>query len=291
MQVSQSQTVQQTLARPGVHQRWISDYYSDESPFYEAAFDRIAGLLAARGKSTFLDAGCGDAAHALRLARRGYPVVAVDLSDYILEQARKNVAASNLGHLVTVERGSLLDLPAADGAFDFVLCWGVLMHIPKVEQAVAELARVTKPGGFLVISEDNMWSIESTLVRVARRLVGGAFVRRLQGKNPAELNVNARGAEYWRQTESGPLLCRETRIPWLVETLKGHGFALERRMAGAFIERETAVPTKFLRGWLRAFNLAWFRYIRLPQPAMGNLLLFQKAEDPDTAARDPKQMH
>jgi 2-polyprenyl-3-methyl-5-hydroxy-6-metoxy-1,4-benzoquinol methylase len=285
MEMSQSQTVQQTLDRPGVHQRWLDDYYGDESPFYEAAFDRITDLLGAREKSTFLDAGCGDGAHSLRLARRGFPVVAVDLSDYILEEARKNVAASNLGHLVRVERGSLLDLPAADGAFEFVLCWGVLMHIPKVETAVAELARVTKPGGFLVISEDNMWSVESTLVRIARRVLGGAFVRRLQGKKPAELSVNVRGAEYWRETESGRLLCRETRIPWLVETLKGHGFTVRRRMAGAFIERETAVPTKFLRRWLRAFNLAWFRYIRLPQPAMGNLLIFQKVESPDASAR------
>jgi len=283
--MSQSQTVQQTLARPGVHQRWINDYYSDESPFYDAAFDRITDLLADREKSTFLDAGCGDGSHSLRLARRGYPVVAVDLSDYILEEARRNVAANNLGHLVTVERGSLLDLPAADGAFDFVLCWGVLMHIPKVEEAVAELARVTKPGGFLVISEDNMWSIESTLVRVARRLLSGGLVRRLQGKKPAELSVNARGAEYWRQTESGMLLCREARIPWLVQNLKGHGFAMRRRMAGAFIERETSVPTKFLRGWLRAFNLAWFKYIRLPQPAMGNLLIFQKVAGAETSAR------
>lgn len=276
---SESETVRTTLERPDVHREWIRDFYTDEgSPFYEAAFDRIALLLASKEKSAFLDVGCGDGAQTIRLAKRGYPVVALDFSEHVLGRARVNVAASLLGHMVRFENGNLLDLPVADSSFDFVLCWGVLMHIPEVEKAIAELARVVKPEGFLIISENNMWSIESLLVRGARQLLGQELVRRLHGKDPAKLRVSAAGAEYWRQTEAGPLICREARIPWLIATLARHGFILRKRMAGAFSERHAALPTKLLKRGLHKFNLAWFRYVRLPQPAVGNLLLFQKAQ-------------
>jgi len=277
MDSSESDIVRRTLERPDVHRKWIGDFYTDDSSrFYEAAFDRIATLLASREKSTFLDAGCGDGAHTVRLASRGYPVVALDFSPYILSEARENVTANHLMHMVTFEHGSLLSLPFADGAFEFVLCWGVLIHIPEVETAISELARVVKPNGFLIISENNMWSIESTLVRIVRRMLGRTLLKRLSGKEAADLRISAAGAEYWRQTEAGPLICRETRISWLTARLASHGFIVRKRMPGEFIERHAAVPTKLLKRWIHKFNLAWFSYLRLPQPAVGNLLLFQK---------------
>lgn len=277
MTSSESETVRTTLERPDVHRRWIGDFYTDESSrFYESAFDRIAALLASREKSTFLDVGCGDGAHTIRLARRGYAVVALDFSEYILDQARRNVAANHLEHMVRFERGNLLNLPVADGTFDFVLCWGVLMHIPEVEKAISELARVVKPNGFLIISEVNMWSVESMLVRIGRRVLGRALVRGRRGKKLAELRISAAGAEYWRQTEAGPLVCRQARISWLITRLADHGFIVRKRMAGVFSERYAAIPTKVFKRWLHKFNLAWFTYVRWPQPAIGNLLLFQK---------------
>ena len=86
--------------------------------------------------------------------------MALDFSPYVLSRASDNIASHNLGHMVRFEQGSLLKLPFTDGAFELVLCWGVLMHIPEVETAISELARVVKPNGFLIISEGNMWSIE-----------------------------------------------------------------------------------------------------------------------------------
>lgn len=277
MAASESEIVRQTLERPDVHSRWIGEFYNDESSrFYDAAFDRIAALLAPYGRSTFLDAGCGDGAQTVRLAKRGYPVVALDFSEYVLGRAKENVAAHRLGHGVRFERGSLLALPFPDGAFRFVLCWSVLMHIPEVEQAIGELARVVEENGFLVVSEDNMWSLESTLARLARRVLGRALVRRLRGKEPARMRMSRAGAEYWRQTEAGPLLCREARISWLVAQLARHGLVLRKRMAGQLVERHASSGRAWIkRGWQR-FNVLWFKYVRLPQPAMDNLLILQK---------------
>ena len=277
MNARESEIVRKTLELPEVHARWIDDFYTDESsPFYEAAFDRIAARLAGREKACFLDAGCGDGAHTIRLAKRGYPVFGLDFSDHILAKARENVVANNLDRMVRFERGSLLKLPIADRSFDFVLCWGVLMHIPEVETAIAELARVVKPNGFLIISENNMWSLESLLVRSARRVLGKAILRRLRGKEPAQLRITPAGAEYWRQSDAGLIICREARISWLIEKLASHGLIVKERVATEFTELHTTVRTKMLKRWLCRLNLIWFKYVRLPQPAMDNLLLFQK---------------
>jgi 2-polyprenyl-3-methyl-5-hydroxy-6-metoxy-1,4-benzoquinol methylase len=275
--LSDDEIVRNTLERPDVHAQWINDFYTDESQsFYESAFDHIVQLLGSRADSTVLDAGCGDGAHAIRLAARGYPVLAMDFSEHVLDRARAKVAASSLGRMVTFERASLLSLPMHDGSFDFVLCWGVLMHIPEVEKAISELCRVVRPNGFLIISEDNMWSLESLLVRAVRRILGIAGLRGVGGRDFARLKISAAGAEYWRQTDAGPLICREARISWLVAKVTTHGFELKERIAGEFLERHAAVPGKALKRWVHKFNLAWFRYVRLPHLAMGNLLIFRK---------------
>jgi 2-polyprenyl-3-methyl-5-hydroxy-6-metoxy-1,4-benzoquinol methylase len=269
-----SDIVHSTLARPDVHARWIGDFYGTEAShrFHETALDHITSLLEPYGKSQVLDAGCGDGVHAIRLAQRGYPVLALDFSEHILEKARANIGANKLSDQVEFRLGDLLNLPFADNSYDSVLCWGVLMHIPDVEKALSELARIVRPKGLLVISENNCWSVEAVLARIARRVVQGVGA----GKNMARLHMGPSGAEYWRQTESGPLICREVRVPWLVNEVTERGFILKERIAGEFIERHANIRVDFLRRCVQEFNLFWFKYVRLPQPAVGNFLVFEK---------------
>jgi 2-polyprenyl-3-methyl-5-hydroxy-6-metoxy-1,4-benzoquinol methylase len=277
MNMRESEVVQSTLAKPQVHERWIGDFYTEEGGrFFELAFDEIAARLASRGKPTVLDAGCGDAAQSIRLARRGIPVVAIDLSEYILDKARANAAAKGLGQMIRFERGNLLQLPVADNSYDCVLCWGVLMHVPEVEKAMSELARAVKPGGLLIVSENNMWSLEALAARAVRGLLGGALLKRLRGKAPAKLQITEAGAEYWRETDAGPLLCREARISWLTARFAERGLVLDKRIAGAFTELHGAVPVKLIERAVLRFNELWFKYVRAPQPAAGNILFFEK---------------
>jgi cyclopropane fatty-acyl-phospholipid synthase-like methyltransferase len=86
-------------------------------------------LLARAGitpESRVLDVGCGVATTAVEIARRhGTRVIAVDIAQVMLERAKENVEAANLGELVTVERGDVLDLHFADDAFDIVIAEAV----------------------------------------------------------------------------------------------------------------------------------------------------------------------
>jgi SAM-dependent methyltransferase len=102
-----------------------------------------------------LDAGCGTGEISMRLAEAftSARVLGVDIVDAHLERARTRSAP--LGGRVRFEHRSLFDLGLPDASFDLVVCRHVLQAIPHPERAIAELARVARPGGRLhLIVED-----------------------------------------------------------------------------------------------------------------------------------------
>lgn len=102
-----------------------------------------------------LDAGCGTGEISVRLAEifDAARLLGVDVIDAHLERARTR--AAGLGNRVRFEHRSIFDLGLPDHTFDLTVCRHVLQAIPHPEQVIAELARVTKPGGWLhLIAED-----------------------------------------------------------------------------------------------------------------------------------------
>jgi ubiquinone/menaquinone biosynthesis C-methylase UbiE len=102
-----------------------------------------------------IDAGCGTGEVASRLAEL-FPearVLGVDILDHHLERARTRYA--KLAPRLSFEHQSVFALTDADGSFDLTVCRHVLQAIPHPDQVIAELARVTCPGGYLhLIAED-----------------------------------------------------------------------------------------------------------------------------------------
>src|SRR5262249_51556056 len=136
------------------------------------------------------------------LARRGYLVSAADYSEPIIERARENVRHRGLDDRVTVGREDILDLSFPDGHFDLVLCWGVLMHIPDVERAVSELARVARPGGSAVFEEINMSAPEARLMRAHGRFFKGKKIRVERAPSGFEQTCHFAGETlFWRHTD------------------------------------------------------------------------------------------
>ncbi len=256
-----------TLAKAAIHDEWESHYRTaDNERFYNQCFDEILRDLCAPAGSTVLDVGCGIGAHSVRLAKRGYLVEAVDFSESILDAARKNVDRRNLGQMINVCQGNLRDLLYADGEFDYVLCWGVLMHVPDLEGAISELVRVVAPGGALVVSEDNMNSVQPVTYRALLRLLG----RR------REVHRTDAGIEKWKETDAGKLMTRETRIPWLISAFEKRGLRLRARKSGQFTEAYVRVSSPALQRAIHAVNSAWFRYGGPPQLAFANIMIFER---------------
>lgn len=102
-----------------------------------------------------LDAGCGTGEGTSRLAEM-FPqaqVLGVDILDPHLESARARFAG--FGPRLAFEHQSIFELQAADATFDLTVCRHVLHSIPHADRVIAELVRVTRPGGRLhLIPED-----------------------------------------------------------------------------------------------------------------------------------------
>lgn len=101
---------------------------------------------------TVADLACGSGSVAALLAPRVAKVIAVDLSPEMLEAARRRIGtAAAPGGNVELRQGELEALPIATGACDAALLLLALTHIEAPEIAVAEMARVLKPGGRAVV--------------------------------------------------------------------------------------------------------------------------------------------
>lgn len=111
---------------------------------YHAMLDDLEVELVERyghGKDV-LEAGCGTGLLLERFASFARRAEGFDLSPGMLEKARARG--------LTVKEGSVTDIPFADASFDVVCSFKVLAHVPDIERALAEMARVTRPGGFVV---------------------------------------------------------------------------------------------------------------------------------------------
>ena len=152
--------VEKSLSVSAIHESWEGKYRTpDNELFLEKLFGIILKNIPLPRNSFALDAGCGIGAHSIRLSKHGYKVKGIDFSESVIPNARAYVAKHGLSATIDIEQGNLLQLKFQDNCFDLVLCWGVLMHIPEIEQALNELIRVVRPGGYLVISENNINSM------------------------------------------------------------------------------------------------------------------------------------
>ena len=105
--------------------------------------------------ATVLDIGCGAGMDLLIAARRTGPrgrAIGVDMTEAMRMRASQGAAASGLT-TVDVRDGDAMALPVADRSVDVVISNGVLNLVPEKTRAVAEVARVLKPGGRVQIAD------------------------------------------------------------------------------------------------------------------------------------------
>lgn len=102
-----------------------------------------------------LDAGCGAGLLAAGLAELGYRVDAMDSSAEMRGVATEHLTARGLADRVSIAAGDVHSLEWADATFDLSAALGVIPWLHTPASAVRELARVTRPGGHVLITADN----------------------------------------------------------------------------------------------------------------------------------------
>jgi len=135
--------------------RYLNLMRAVEGAIFDAHVPDVRGLRV-------LDAGCGHGYYFMGLALRGAHVVGIDLSPGDVRKG--SLLARSLGLSAGSERGaeanacylagSITQLPFAGGTFDVVVCNSVLEHIPEDGLSLAEMRRVLRPGGRLVLTVD-----------------------------------------------------------------------------------------------------------------------------------------
>jgi ubiquinone/menaquinone biosynthesis C-methylase UbiE len=139
-------------------------------PRVSRKFERMIGLVAETlPAESLLDAGCGDGrflAGIAGLPNRPAHLVGTDISERILVTARR--WAERDGFELELVRANMEMLPFPDASFDRVLSVQVIEHLLDPEAGLAELARVLRPGGKLVLSTDSSHNLVSRAINAPR---------------------------------------------------------------------------------------------------------------------------
>lgn len=213
-----------------------SSAYDGPNPLIDVEEPLVRELVAAVEPGIALDAACGTGRHTAFLAEAGHRAVGTDRSPEMLALARGKVPDA------TFVLGDLQRLPLGDAAVDLAVCSLALTHLPGLDEPLAELARVVRPGGTVVVSDIHWVSL----------YLGGVPQVTLPSGTIARLPASRfTAADYIRAALAAGLTieaCHEP--PW--PDMDGHGGDLAQRWCpaaarAASVGTPAAIVWKFRR--------------------------------------------
>jgi ubiquinone/menaquinone biosynthesis C-methylase UbiE len=160
---------------------WSNNYDQAVNPLVAAEEPIVREMIDFVAPGRALDAACGTGRHTSYLADRGFEVSGIDTSPEMLAIARSKVPQA------TFEIADVTRLAFGASTFDLVVCALALDHVSNLAEAIGEFARVTRPGGRIVIS---------TLHPVSLLLGGGAFFRTKDGTHGRVANEHYIVSDY-----------------------------------------------------------------------------------------------
>lgn len=134
----------------GAYGRWAPIYDFVFGPVFKQG-RRAAVKAAERVGGRILEVGVGTGISLPSYSDRNV-ITAVDISEPMLAKARRRVSNLNLAHVEGIDVMDAENLTYSDGAFDVAVAQYVITSCPNPEKALDELARVTRPGGEIVIT-------------------------------------------------------------------------------------------------------------------------------------------
>jgi ubiquinone/menaquinone biosynthesis C-methylase UbiE len=119
-----------------------------------AVKELVLSMLALEDGNAVLDVGCGTGDDTREIARLVAPngsVVGIDFSAAMIAESRKR--SGNEGGQIEFVEGDACAMPFPDGLFDRARTDRVFVHLTEPERALAEMVRVLKPGGLVVVTD------------------------------------------------------------------------------------------------------------------------------------------
>ncbi len=128
---------------------WAAVYDSDHNPLIALEERHFSSMLGEVRGRAIADIGCGTGRHAIPLAAAGAKVVGIDFSSGMMKVARAKPGANRV-RFVAADLAQ--PMPLKSESFDCVICCLVLDHIDGLEHLFAEMKRICKSAGFILIS-------------------------------------------------------------------------------------------------------------------------------------------
>jgi SAM-dependent methyltransferase len=239
--------------------RWYEELFENYGENYDReAFtkgtigevDFFEGEIGRDKTKRILDVGCGTGRHSVELAKRGYDVTGLDLSETLLGRARAKAADAGVG--VDFVRGDARDF-RFDDPFDCVLmiCEGAfpLMETDEMNFRILEnIARALKPGGKLIFTTLSalyplFHSVKDFLNAADQRSEGHSFDL-MTFRDHSKLTVSDDGGR------GKTLVCNEryyipSEITWLLKSLGFRKIDIFCAKLGAFSRNDALTPEDF----------------------------------------------
>jgi ubiquinone/menaquinone biosynthesis C-methylase UbiE len=176
--------------------------------------DPMHALFATLPSGTVLDAACGTGRHSAHLAQAGHRIIGVDRSPAMLAKARAKLPQGDF------REGDLTALPVETASIDAIVCALALVHLSELTGAMAEFARVLRPGGRVIISDVHPFLIMLGWQAQFRTEGGGAGFMRLNGhllsdygRAIAGAGLRIRSSQEIRLTPDSAITVATERLP------------------------------------------------------------------------------
>ena len=182
-----------------------------------------------------LDVGCGTGVVtrdvAARVGARGR-AVGLDPSHALLRVARRRMAASTDGSGPMFRHGDGLALPFSSASFDVTLAVTVLLHLPGGDRVLAEMRRVTRPGGRVAVLDQDLGTL-------ALDVPDRALTRRI---------VDGHAERVYAEPWSGRTLVRRLRLAGLAR-VRGRVFVVVDRVYDHYVRSMLGRRLELAVGW------------------------------------------
>jgi ubiquinone/menaquinone biosynthesis C-methylase UbiE len=233
------------LIDPGVNQEIYNEAYTpeqlDRAPvsLLDIGMVQLRNDLVCRygyGRDV-LDVGCGSGAFLLPHLDHLRSAVALDFSTTMLAGLHQRLGNPAPAHVEVLEADAR-QIPIPDASVDLAYSFCSLYYVPQVEMAIAEMARVTRPGGHVLLELGALWSLNTVICREQHRDAGWARpyhvpFRQLRRYVPAAGLV----IEAWRSFQLIPLYGAPRRLRFLAPLFSPRWKAIMgRRIRGRMLD-------------------------------------------------------
>jgi ubiquinone/menaquinone biosynthesis C-methylase UbiE len=181
-------------AQKNPQQKLVDELFDTNATYWRDTYKEkdISGIIYQRRQATalsyidglklpktahVLEIGCGAGFLTAALVKRGFFVEGIDHSQTMVDLTLENAKQRGIVNRINVCTGDVHELSYENNSFDLIIALGVIPWLHNFKKALAEINRVTKPGGYIVLTMDN--SIRATTLFDPKTFPPVALIRSL----------------------------------------------------------------------------------------------------------------